>query len=89
MYITVTTVVKKDGTILELDFTLPHADYPVRTQIIVRWASSFMRIAAHAGMGVEFLTVTQGERDLIRSFVEAQYKGQMKRIIGMEEKNKA
>ena len=72
-------------SILELDFTLPHADYPVSTQVIVRWASSFMRMSANAGMGVEFLTVTQGKRDLIRSFVEARHKEQMRKIIGMEE----
>ena len=72
-------------TILELDFTLPHANYPVSAQIIVRWASSFLRMTAHAGMGVEFLTVTQGERDLIRSFVETLHKQGMRKIIGMEE----
>lgn len=72
-------------SILELDFTLPHANYTVSTQIIVRWASSFLRMTAHAGMGVEFLTVTQGERDLIRSFVEAIHKEKMRKMIGMEE----
>ena len=72
-------------SILEMDFTLPHADYMVSTQVIVRWASSFLRMTANAGMGVEFLTVTQGERDLIRSFVEKIHKEQMRKIIGMEE----
>jgi CheY-like chemotaxis protein len=72
-------------SILELDFTLPHANYPVTTQVIVRWASSFLRMTAHAGMGVEFLTVTQGERDLIRSYVESRHKEDMRRIIGVKE----
>jgi CheY-like chemotaxis protein len=72
-------------SILELDFILPHADSRVSAQIIVRWASSFMRMSAHAGMGVEFLTVTQGERDLIRSFVETQHREKMRRMIGVEE----
>ena len=72
-------------SILELDFTLPHANYMVSTQVIVRWASSFLRMTANAGMGVEFLTVTQGERDLIRSFVESIHKEQMRKIIGMGE----
>jgi hypothetical protein len=43
-------------------------------------------MTAHAGMGVEFLTATQMERDLIGNFVEAQHKEQMRKIIGLEEK---
>ena len=72
-------------SILELDFILSHADYPVSAHVVVRWASSFLRMTAHAGMGVEFLTVTKGERDLIRSFVEASHREQMRRLIGVEE----
>ena len=72
-------------TILEMDFTLPHADYTVRTQVIVRWASSFMRMASSAGMGVEFLTVTQVERDLIRSLVEETHREEMRKKIGVED----
>lgn len=72
-------------SILELDFVLPHADYTVRTQVTVRWASNFLRMTAHAGMGVEFLTVTQVERDLIRSLVDATHREQMRKMIGVEE----
>jgi hypothetical protein len=43
-------------------------------------------MTAHAGMGVEFLTATQMERDLIGNFVEAKHKEQMRKIIGLEEK---
>jgi hypothetical protein len=72
-------------SILELDFLLPHADYTVRTQVTVRWASNFMRMMTQAGMGVEFLTVTQVERDLIRSLVEAAHQEKMRKIIGLKE----
>ena len=72
-------------SILELDFILPHADYSVSAHVVVRWASSFLRMTAHAGMGVEFLTVPKGERDLIRGFVDTEYKKQMRKRIGMEE----
>jgi CheY-like chemotaxis protein len=72
-------------SILNLDFILSYANYPVSTQVIVRWASSFLRMTAHAGMGVEFLTATRMERELIGSFVEAQHKEQMRKIIGLEE----
>lgn len=73
-------------SILELDFLLPRTDYTVSTEVTVRWASSFLRMTARAGMGVEFLTVTQVERDLIRSLVETTHREQMKKIIGAEEK---
>ena len=82
-FIEVGIPVEKD-TILELDFTLPHADYTVNTQIIVRWALSFMRMASKAGMGVEFLTITQVERDLIRSLVDNIHKEDLRKKIGME-----
>ena len=72
-------------SILELDFVLPHANYTVSTQVTVRWTSNFLRMSAHAGMGVEFLTVTQVERDLIRTLVESTHREQMRRIIGVEE----
>ena len=72
------------GSVLELDFTLPHADYPMSTQVIVRWASSFLRMTTHAGMGVEFLTIDQGERELIRSYVETRHKEDMRKIIGVK-----
>jgi CheY-like chemotaxis protein len=72
-------------SILELDFTLSQANYPVSTQVIVRWTSSFLRMTANAGMGVEFLTVTQGERDLIRGLVDARHREDMRKIIGVEE----
>jgi hypothetical protein len=42
-------------------------------------------MTANAGMGVEFLTVTQGERDLIRGLVDARHKEDMRKIIGVEE----
>jgi hypothetical protein len=70
--------------ILELDFTLPHADYTISAQVIVRWASSFTRMASMAGMGIEFLTVTQVERDLIKSLVEDVHKEDMRKKIGLE-----
>jgi CheY-like chemotaxis protein len=76
----------KKESILDLDFILAYANYPVSTKIIVRWASSFLRMTAHVGMGVEFLTATHMERDLIGNFVEAQHKEDMRKIIGMEEK---
>jgi hypothetical protein len=41
-------------------------------------------MTAHAGMGVEFLTIDQGERELIRSYVEARHKEDMRRIIGVK-----
>jgi len=72
-------------SILELDFTLSQANYPVSAQVIVRWTSSFLRMTAKAGMGVEFLTVTQGERDLIRGLVDARHREDMRKIIGVEE----
>ena len=72
-------------SMLDLDFTLPHADYLVSAQVIVRWASSFLRMSANAGMGVEFLTITELERELIRSLVAVQHKKDMRKIIGMEE----
>ncbi len=42
-------------------------------------------MTACAGMGVEFLTVTRMERDLIGSFLETQHKKQMRKIMGVEE----
>ena len=72
------------GSILDLDFTLPYADYMVSTQVIVRWASSFLRMASQTGMGVEFLTVTEEERKLIASLVDLRHKEDMRKIIGME-----
>ena len=72
-------------SILELDFVLPHANYTVSAQVTVRWASNFLRMTAHAGMGVEFLTVTQVERDLIRNLVDTTHREQMRKIIGVKE----
>jgi CheY-like chemotaxis protein len=83
-FIEVSIPLERDS-ILELDFVLPHANYTVSTQVAVRWASSFLRMTADPGMGVEFLTVNQMERDLIRSLVDTTHREQMRKIIGMKE----
>jgi CheY-like chemotaxis protein len=47
------------------DFVLKPFSYPFHFQVIVRWASSFVRMTARPGRGVEFLTGTKGEREII------------------------
>jgi CheY-like chemotaxis protein len=73
------------GMILDMEFALPEIDYPFRPQIIVRWASSFMRMTAQPGMGVEFLTMAEQERQIIRTVVEKMDRAQMRKIIGVKE----
>ncbi len=73
-------------TILDMEFSLPDIDYPFRPQVIVRWASSFLRMTAHPGMGVEFLTMAELEREIIRTVVEKEVRAQMRRVIGIKEK---
>ena len=72
-------------TILDMEFALPEIDYPFRPQVIVRWASSFMRMTAHPGMGIEFLTMIEQEREIIRSVVDKEARAQMRKIIGMKD----
>lgn len=72
-------------TILDLEFTLPRVHYMFSTQVVVRWASSFLRMTSHPGMGVEFLTVSGGEEEILRTFVEAEHRDQMRRIIGVKD----
>jgi CheY-like chemotaxis protein len=72
-------------TILDMEFALPEIDYTFRPQIIVRWASSFLRMTAQPGMGVEFLTTTEQEREIIRTVVEKKARKQMRKVIGYKD----
>jgi len=71
-------------TSLLLEFTLPDSLYPVNTEVIVRWSVSIERKFKPAGMGVEFLTVTGGEMELIRHFTEFEHKRTQLKKIGVE-----
>lgn len=76
--------VDRDAT-LTLEFVLPDSRYPVKTEVIVRYAASFMRGSGPLGMGVEFLEVSGGERELLRHFVDEQLRKQKLKSIGLEE----
>jgi hypothetical protein len=44
-----------------------------------------MRMTAQPGMGVEFLTMAEQERQIIRTVVEKMDRAQMRKIIGVKE----
>ena len=72
-------------SVLDLSFILPEIDYPFHLQVVVRWASSFTRMTAHPGMGVEFLTGIESEREILRNFVEKEHQKNLKSMIGIKE----
>jgi CheY-like chemotaxis protein len=73
-------------SILELGFTLPDIDYPFSLQVVVRWASSFIRMTARPGMGVEFITGIESEREILRNFVEKEHRKKLRTELGIKEK---
>ena len=72
-------------SVLDLQFILPEIDYPFHLQVVVRWASSFTRMTAQPGMGVEFLTGIESEREILRNFVEKERQKNLKSMIGIKE----
>jgi len=71
-------------SILELQFILPEIDYLFHLQAVVRWASSFVRMTAHPGMGVEFITGSESEREILGKFVEKEHRKLMRKVIGIK-----
>lgn len=58
----------------ELEFTLPGADEPINTQTTVRWIGSIDEEGT-LGAGVEFSAIEEGERALIRAFIDGLLSG--------------
>jgi len=53
----------------ELEFTLPGADEPIKTQAAVRWTGSIDK-EGPPGVGFVFITIEERERELIRAFID-------------------
>ncbi len=57
------------GDELELIFTLPQQEHPIRTKAVVRWKGR-IHIDSPQGAGVEFLSISGEERGMINTYVE-------------------
>jgi CheY-like chemotaxis protein len=75
--------VDRDAT-LTLSFVIPDSKYPIKTEVVVRWAASFLRMSGPLGMGVEFLEVTGGERELLKHYVDELAKQEKLADIGVD-----
>lgn len=62
-------IVPEIGDKYEMKFTLPGAEEPIRTQTKVRWTGSIDK-GGTPGVGVEFITIEEKEKALIRAFID-------------------
>lgn len=70
------------GSEIEVSFSLPDSNYTISTAAIVRWAASVRR-GGPLGMGVEFLTIGEAERELIQVYIDEEIKKQRMKAAGI------
>ena len=72
------------GSEIEVSFALPESNYTISTSAMVRWAASVRR-GGPLGMGVEFLTIEEAERELIQAYIDEEMKKQRRKAAGIAE----
>ena len=74
----------ESGSEIEMSFALPGSNYTIRASAMVRWAASVRRDGP-LGMGLEFLTIEEGERELIQAYIDEERKKQQRKAAGIPE----
>lgn len=63
------------GEILDVKFTLPDGNYPIRAKAKVAWSRSEPEgVSKVRGMGIKFLNLSPWDEDALKSFLEARKK---------------
>ena len=70
------------GSSMEVGFCMPGSNHIIRTAVVVRWAAS-VRKDGPIGVGVEFTTINDQDRVLIRDYVESLLKEIRRKMAGI------
>ena len=70
------------GSEIDVSFSLPDSNYTISTVAMVRWAANVRR-GGSLGIGVEFLTIGEAERELIQAYIDGELKKQRMKAAGI------